>query len=213
MSERSKIFVNEVGHYVRVLVASLVLGAGIAVVGGFTFPNLGFHQGTVNGPVAPTAQPRGGPELMLIYIGSSTCRWCNAEELPPAIEELKDELRRKAEAENRSFVSVGLSKDADVESGLDHLRKMGRFDEIATGRGWLNGELLRYVFTTHPGKAATPQILVIDRTVAADPSTGYSITDEQLVMRMYGLQRIVSWSQAGAPLPALEQAAPEEPTR
>lgn len=94
---------------------------------------------------------------------------------------------------------IRLFKDLDVEAGIKHLQKYGHFDEIMTGRGWLNIRLLKYVHEGFPGKAATPQILVVDRRKVR--TAGSAIQDEILVLRKVGADEIAAWASLGTPLP------------
>lgn len=149
-----------------------------------------------------------GAELALVYIGSSTCSYANSEELPALLETVRELLRERAQKAGRSFATIGVSKDLDVEAGIKHLQKYGHFDEIMTGRGWLNIGLLKYVYEGFPGKAATPQVLVVDRRKVR--TAGSAIQDEVLVLRKVGADEIAAWASLGTPLPPLRPAKPDD---
>lgn len=133
-------------------------------------------------------------ELVLIYIGCSTCGAANKKELPIAYIEIKENLKQKALSEGLGFKTIGISKDFINTEGLVHLSKFDSFDDIMTGNGWSNMGILRYVYTDIPGKAATPQVLVTRRkfgTIVNDDITSYrGIEEEILITRKVGLQNI-----------------------
>ena len=97
-----------------------------------------------------------GAELAMVYIGSSKCGYANSEELPALLETVRELLLARSQKAGRSFATIGVSKDLDVEAGIRHLRKYGHFDEIMTGRGWLNIGLLKYVYEGFPGYSSNP---------------------------------------------------------
>ncbi|MFL5383490.1 MAG: hypothetical protein ACJ8GN_13305 [Longimicrobiaceae bacterium] len=154
----------------------------------------------------PTGNIMEGPELAMIFIGASTCRASNHEGLPAAVEQLARTLRGKAKRAGRSFTTVGVARDWDVDAGLAHLRKFGRFDEVISGRNWLNSGLLHYVWEDIPGEAATPQVVVVDRRLVdrhSSAAEGGMVQDERLVARLVGWKEIRQWAERGAPLPDL----------
>ena len=154
------------------------------------------------------ASTKEGAELAMVYIGSSKCGYANSEELPALLETVRELIRARAQKVGRSFVTIGVSKDLDVEAGIRHLRKYWHFDEIMTGRGWLNIGILKYVYEGFPGIAATPQVLVIDRR--KDRTAGSAIRDEVLVLRKAGSDEIAAWASLGAPLPPLRPAKTDD---
>ncbi|HEX2191218.1 MAG TPA: hypothetical protein VHG51_20075 [Longimicrobiaceae bacterium] len=158
---------------------------------------------------APERRVREGRELAMVYIGSAACGPSNREDLPGMIEELKLRLSGRAAGSGRSFAAVGIARDWDVREGIAHLEKFGEFDEVATGRSWLNLGTLKYVWEDLPGVAATPQVLVVDRSVGEQgpgrEGTQYTVRDEVLIARKVGTDEIGEWLARGAPLPDLEQ--------
>jgi hypothetical protein len=153
----------------------------------------------------PDYRQESGSELALVYIGSSTCTASNEDFLLSAIEELKLLMKERAKERDRSFTAIGVSVDWNVEDGVAHLRKFGRFDEIMTGRKWSNVGALKYIWEDIPGKGGTPQVLVIDRHFRV-PSRqnevpGYSISREELLMRKVGTKEIQQWLERDAPVP------------
>lgn len=180
--------------YSLVFLAAAGIGA-VSALSGLGPPNVSIEWRREQG-AAPVPEAA-GPEVVFVYLGSSTCKWCQAEELPGLIAELKNSVRTQAEAEGFSFSTIGIAKDASITDGLEHLRRIGAFDEVSTGRGWLNLGILQYVFVTHPGRAATPQVIVLSRLVERK-ATGFSIIDENVLARKTGLGALQQWAESGA---------------
>lgn len=107
-----------------------------------------------------------------------------------------------------AFATVGVARDWSVEAGIKHLDKFGGFDEITAGRNWLNLGVLRYVWNEVPGKAATPQVLVVDRRVETSEEKGsYELHKPKLLMRKVGTREIRRWLKQDAPLPMSEPSS------
>lgn len=149
----------------------------------------------------PSARTDEGRELALVYIGSSSCVWSNVAGLPAAVRALKERVKHRAEESGRSFAAIGIAVDRSTEAGLTHLNKLGAFDEVITGRGWLNIGVIKYLHEDMPGQVATPQIVIVDRWVGRGTRTG--MFDETVVVRKIGASEIERWARAGAPLPTL----------
>ncbi len=144
-------------------------------------------------------------EIALLYIGSSTCGFCNVEELPPAFGEIKQILKKRAAEYGFGFKIIGIAKDDIITEGLVHLAKFGGFDEVMTGNGWSNAGILRYVYGELPGIDATPQILVTRRqfrSITNGDITYYQgLNNEILLIRKVGVDEIISWAKNNAYLP------------
>ena len=153
----------------------------------------------------PSRVANDGAEIALIYIGSSGCAFSNESGLPHRLDRIKVLLQAKAAAQDRSFVTVGIAEDRSVKDGLSHLSKFGYFDEIMTGRGWLNEGIIKYVWKGSYGEPATPQLIVIDRliTEASSEHLRYDMRDEEIIVRKVGVGAINRWLEMGTPLPRL----------
>lgn len=102
------------------------------------------------------------------------------------------------------FSTLGISKDWNVNNGINHLRKYGFFDEIITGKSWNGLGLNRYVYTEIPGEATTPQILITVREYIPIKGRRVSyrgIANEKLLVRKVGLDEIKYWAQGGFRIP------------
>lgn len=136
-------------------------------------------------------------EIALVYIGSSDCVWSNTPELVSLVRAMKRDLQARAMEEPWRFVAVGIARDMDPARGIVHLQKLGAFDEVMTGRSWANIGLLKYIYGDMPGRAATPQILVVARQFHSDGGH-YGVFDERVLVRAIGLDEIRAWTSAGS---------------
>lgn len=141
-------------------------------------------------------------EIALIYIGSSSCGWSNQPELVETIKELKVLLASRAQDLGLGFAAVGIATDVVAGAGIRHLDEFGAFDEVISGRGWSNAGVREYIFEAIPGPAATPQILMVHRTIDSDDDSP-TVLGEQLLTRKLGLRQIADWVSQGAPLPLI----------
>lgn len=146
-------------------------------------------------------------ELLMVYIGSSTCEPSNSRKVRQDVRELRTLLAGRAAAAGRSLVTVGVAIDGRAAAGMAHLRKVAPFDEVAAGGGWANAHALKYVWEEWPGIAGTPQIVVIDREIhvqrGGPGGVSYSRGAERMVARLAGAWEISRWRTSGAPLPDL----------
>lgn len=148
----------------------------------------------------PDGRLHSGSELALVFVGSPTCAWSNAESLPATIETAKVALLARANSSGQSFAAIAAVKSSSTEDGHRYIQRFGRFDEITLGRGWANIGLLKYVYQTFRGRAASPQIIVVERTIDVGPPR--AINDEKVILRRIGTKSIEDWVRAGAPLPS-----------
>ena len=133
-------------------------------------------------------------DVLLVYIGSSTCGFSNNPELPDVIERAKVALQQHAADAGFSFSAIGVSVDWDPARGYAHLVKMGRFDEIITGRRlWGMGTSAWQEFIV-----GTPQVLVVRQ---ATNEQRLPVASDNVVVRKVGLGPISNWVDVGAPLP------------
>lgn len=149
-----------------------------------------------------------GPQLVMIYFGSSGCAASNQPALPEAVEALKIRLAGFAEQQEMSFVSIGVALDWNPERGVEHLSKFGRFDEISAGYNWGNTLGLRYMWSEESVTPTTPQVVVYRRLfIAPVDSAGppyYGESDLELLGAVSGVDRIEEWVQSGSAWPAPE---------
>lgn len=149
---------------------------------------------------APASSAEPGEEVLLVYLGSSSCYWSNAPGFPSLVRKLKVDYQRRVHSSGAAFAAVGIARDRNAATGMKHLRKFGAFDEAITGHGWFNEGVRRYVYEDLPGPAGTPQIIVVRRTLEVEGDQR-SIANERVLARKVGLTEIEEWVEAGAPVP------------
>lgn len=149
----------------------------------------------------PSYEKASGKELVMVFIGSSTCVYSNHDALPALIEDAKLKLQSKSVEQGWSFSVIGVSVDWRTSDGIAHLNKFGRFDEIMTGRKW-HGTAADLYSRKIPGINATPQIFVFGRDYAQNHENAMeSIPKEVPIHRVVGLEHIENWLNRGLPLP------------
>jgi hypothetical protein len=159
--------------------------------------------GQADGYVAGGARAT-GRELVMVFIGDSTCRWSTDPATIDAVRRLKVTLRDQAVGRGMSFAAVAVSGDRSTEAGAAFLHGLGAFDEIIVGDRAANSGWLRYVWRDLPGFSSTPQVVVTERVV--EPAGGggeYNwrmVDQERLMARKIGAGEIRTWLERGAPL-------------
>ena len=190
------------------VLGGIIVGFVLGILGYVPTPriSLDWHlPAAVANDYHPARSIASGAELALVFIGSSNCGWSNVEELPPMIKRLKLLLKHRADDLGMSFAAVGVARDMHAASGVRHLATFGEFDEIMSGRGWSNIGLQKYVYGDDlAGPAATPQVIVLERSLA-DRGGHLSLEHERVVVRKTGLDDIVAWFHNGALTPSLDQ--------
>jgi hypothetical protein len=142
---------------------------------------------------------------VLLYFGKGTCAWSNREATFIAVRRVRDALARQAAAKGWAFAAVGVAYDRSREVSLAHLANFEFFDEVSAGGGWTNQLVSRYFWGDSPGIAASPEVVVLLRTIGAPETPGvlslYSIAREQILTRKIGLRELERWGDIGAPVP------------
>ena len=176
------------------------IGLVLTFMGLVPIPEVRWKMPTTEaGEYRPDSRLEPGEELAFVFVGSSACAWSNRPELVKIVRDLKTTYAARAAADGIGFAAVGVARDIVAERGIAHLEKFGRFDEVMAGRGWANTGIQKYLYDAMPGPGATPQILVVARSL--DYSTGHvAMVDERVLARKVGLPEITAWADEGAPL-------------
>lgn len=159
-----------------------------------------------SGDYVPSGSARPGEEIVLVYVGSSTCPWSNLPELPGLVRAMKSDFDSRVLKRGKSFVTLGIARDRLAADGLEHLAKFGAFDEVMAGSSWANTGIQHFVYGDREiaGPAATPQVVLLSRRLA-DPSGHLSIEDERVLLRKTGFEAIREWAANGLPVPELDR--------
>lgn len=148
---------------------------------------------------------QGQYEIVLIYIGCSSCSASNVPGLPESVIEIKSELFKMTQDYGYDFHTIGISKDHIIKEEIIHLTKFGYFQEILIGNDWSNSGILKYVYNDIPGPASIPQIIITKRKYRAISNfnkTAYrAVESENLLVRKIGPEEIKEFALQKVPLP------------
>lgn len=137
-------------------------------------------------------------EIILIYLGSSTCIYCLSPKLNSSLKNIDYELKKIADELGLGYKKIGLSKNVHAMNGIQHLYDLQiDFDEISTGNGWRNLGI-NYYTNIHQSINATPQIIITKR-VYYDSRTimNEALTfKEKIITRFVGLENINKFNVA-----------------
>ena len=142
-----------------------------------------------------------GTELVLVYLGQSTCAPCTWDSFKADLEAAKVALAARAEADSLAFAVIGVAAEGHVEEGLAFLRGSGAFDELVIGRSWFNSAVLSHLWRPDDldeRVVGFPSVIVFERdmtmaeTIAASPP--------RYRVELAGADAVSEWVAAGAPL-------------
>lgn len=139
-----------------------------------------------------------GTEIVMIVVGSSQCGASTNRVLPAMVNRARTTLARSTEKDGKLFATVGVAIDWSIEDGMSFLRTTGPYSEVVVGRNWLNSAAVSYLWRDHSGRAALPQIIVIEREVAIDEADIH-VGADRVIKRVVGLDSIRLWVDGGAP--------------
>ncbi len=179
-----------------------------------TYQSLRGSVGLMEPSYTPRHTAQTGNQLVMVYFGSSNCARSNGKQLQKDVENIKLGLEEKAVRDGWSFMAVGVAVEWSVPDGIDYLRKFGEFDQVSAGYSWANSLAMKYFWTDIPGIAATPQILVLSRSLTV-PERGeigsfYSVEGERIAARKVGTEEMRQWIENGLPLADLDSVSPDE---
>lgn len=138
-------------------------------------------------------------EINLIYIGSSTCKFCKNKNLHNIVDSAKSIIYEKSKSLEIGFSAVGIAAELNPEKGIDHLKDYGYFNEMIVGNSWNNNGTIKYMGEMG-FESSTPQIILTYRTYTEYIHT--KIENEKEIANYIGLKNIINWVRKGAPLPS-----------
>ena len=144
-----------------------------------------------------------GRQLVLYYFGGAGCGPCSSRDVLRAISMLRETLRTTYGSYYAATALVGVAIDKDVASGLAYLEKFdsGTFDEISTGRSWMNEHVTRLLWSDTAREMAVPRLVAIRRNMTGklDP-VDLRFSSDSIVKVVLGSRDIVQWIEGGAHL-------------
>ncbi|HEV7587485.1 MAG TPA: hypothetical protein VGO40_05095 [Longimicrobium sp.] len=193
------------------MLAGALLATVSAVAGGAAWRGGSALRHAVASPNAgytPAYRFRTGTEVVMVFVGTSTCRATKEKGFPAVLERVKVAASRRAAAEGKQFRVIGVAMDNDTDVGLRFLRKFGKFDELAVGGNWMNQEVVRYVWRDLPYRPSVPQLVVLEREIRKEKTVVW-VSPEREVRRLLGTDEIRRWGDAGAPFTGALPRVPE----
>ncbi len=163
---------------------------------------------TPDAPTNPFASVDGA-HLVAFVITASDCGWSNHPQTKAALGVIRERMRSAYGDRYAHIEVVGVAIDEDPEAGLTFLSEIGRgtvrtaFDQIAVGGSWLNEQIVRFAWREGKAKAATPQVIVVERLVdTSSYLSEYTIKtgDDLVVANASGSSDIARWIEQGLPL-------------
>ena len=148
----------------------------------------------------PHYQLPNGRQIVVVYVGMTRCGHSRDPEVINAVRRMKPLLARQADSLAVPLSVMGVALDWKVQDGIDYLRSLGEFDEIATGSNWGNLAAISYIWHQPSGRSVVPQVLIYQRTVTPQQST-IAFGPEQELARFVGTDEIINWVARGAPMP------------
>jgi hypothetical protein len=150
-----------------------------------------------------------GRQLIAYVFGGSRCAICRKTEVKEAVAALKGTLRRAHGSSFRTVMVVGVAVNTDLGEGLGYLKSIGldSFDEITTGGGWQNEEVIRWIQRGKHAEAAVPLVIVVTRTMDAQLAplrVSYSV--DSILAVVQGRTELLDWVNGSAPLRPLAVA-------
>lgn len=157
-------------------------------------------------PDRATIEPsfREGTEIQVVFLVSPTCAVCASERFQTVARTAMEKVRQRElpEGHQISFVFVGIGHDLNAIQDLAD--RLGSFEEMVIGHGWVNMGAMRYFWRDIPAEGSTPQVVITRRTLRNnDVSRGIAPSEEELFLRLVGLEEITSWADQGYRLPGL----------
>jgi len=147
----------------------------------------------------PSMQLPEGRQVVAVYLGAQSCGPCRQEATKAAILRMKPLLAAQARRSGAAFAAKVVSLDWDLKTALEFVQPLGAFDEYLLGANWVSSAAERYFWSDSLTAKALPQVIVLERTVAAG-ARGITFGPEQVVRRVYGDSGIIQWVRAGAPM-------------
>jgi hypothetical protein len=154
-----------------------------------------------------------GVQLVAYVFGGSKCGFCNKPETKKAFASLREELigHHLRPGAYSSVSVVGVAINTDLDEGLGYLRSIGKgaFDQISTGRGWQNENVVRLIRQQHFAAAGVPLVLIISRRMTATLAPlSMTYSTDSLLRVIQGAQQIAQWVRDGTDLTTPSNAPP-----
>lgn len=149
---------------------------------------------------SPAFQRRGGTQLVMVFVGASTCGASNHPGLPSAVEAMKAHVWRLGRDGGHTVKVEGVALDWSPERGIDYLKRFGAFDELTAGYSWGNNWALSQIWSNSEIDPSTPQVLIFLRHFTTPQVDGsslhYASGEKRLVFKATGTDEILAWEDS-----------------
>jgi hypothetical protein len=140
----------------------------------------------------PGRELKSGKEIVLLYVGSSSCKPSLEPRFASAIKDLKAVVAKQVRSKGMVFTSIGVALDWSTDGGTAYLAGFGPFNEINVGQNWLNTSVIQWVWRDNPGPGATPMVIIYEREITMKDDA-IRITGEKVIKRIVGADDIEAW--------------------
>jgi hypothetical protein len=147
-----------------------------------------------------------GKELIVVYVGATSCGPCLLPETKSAVARMKVLLASFAEKNGYAFSAVGVATDWSTASGVKFLSDNAPFDQLVIGGNWTNLAVEHYIWRDSTATPAMPQVVVLERSVTIGDRI--DISPARVLRRVFGSDELPKWVEAGAPVTLAPGSAP-----
>jgi len=131
-------------------------------------------------------------EIVLIYIGSTTCSVCLDDSNKRYFEMIYNGIEDVNDDSRYSVKKIGISIGNNRYEDFSFLNEFSvPFDEISISHDNFNTGMIRYVFDNFKGEPVVPQVIILKRiyhqNIIGDSPVNTSIESENLLYRLVGL--------------------------
>jgi hypothetical protein len=140
-------------------------------------------------------------EVVAVYFGTTGTD--SQTGVSKVLADMSAAVRRQTATSGRGFLLRGVSLEPSVEDAVRHLSSLAAFDEVSAGGNWTNSAVVRYLGGNEGrvSDAGIPTLVLLEREVRSEGDRFLQVGPEHEIARYRGLDKIVGWVNAGAPLP------------
>jgi len=141
-----------------------------------------------------------GRQVVVAYIGASTCGPCRTKQLKAAIQQMKPMLACQAKATGRTLAVMGVSLDWQVDTAISYLAGTAPYDEIIAGNNWVNSAALAFIWQAPDVVPSIPQVVLLEREFDPEATT-ITLRHQRELGRFTNAAAIEQWVAKGALIP------------
>ena len=149
---------------------------------------------------SPKLQLPAGPQVVVVYIGTTYCGASRDAELKAAIRRMKPLIARQADSLHVALSITGVALDWPADSGVAYLKSLGAWDEMIVGNNWVNLGAEHFIWRETNVRANIPQVVIYHRDVRPGKE-GITFGPSRRAVRIIGVQPVIEWVNARALLP------------